>query len=289
MERARTANAPVVWSLSALLALIFLFTGIPKLLGTGTIGLQAASMAGFPHWIRIVVGVIEVAGAIGLLIPAIASLAAVALAILMIPATVTQAMSGEGGVWVPVLVFLLLAYVAWQRSAEAISAGYRSAIATPHPVLREGIIAGLIGATVIAVWFFLVDLIAGHPLFTPATLGAALFSVFGPVPAGESRAVHVAVYTGFHYVAFIVAGIVAALVLRAAGRNPSLLLGFVILFVAFELAFYSLVAILQQATPLGTLAWYQVMVGNLIAALAMGAYLWRAHPALREQLAHALD
>jgi len=42
-------------------------------------------------------------------------------------------------------------------------------------------------------------------------------------------------------------------------------------------------------TPLGALAWYQVMIGNLIAAAAMGVYLWRVHPLLRQQLLHAFD
>jgi hypothetical protein len=40
---------------------------------------------------------------------------------------------------------------------------------------------------------------------------------------------------------------------------------------------------------LGALAWYQIMLGNLVAAFAMGTYLWRTHPELREELRHALD
>jgi hypothetical protein len=67
------------------------------------------------------------------------------------------------------------------------------------------------------------------------------------------------------------------------------LLGFFILFVAFEIGFHALVALLQQASPLGSLAWYQVMVGNLIAAAAMGAYLWRLNPTLGHEFVHALD
>src|SRR5260370_34011477 len=42
-------------------------------------------------------------------------------------------------------------------------------------VLREGFIAGLIGAAAGALWFLVVDLIAGRPLFTPAMLGSAVF------------------------------------------------------------------------------------------------------------------
>ena len=49
------------------------------------------------------------------------------------------------------------------------------------------------------------------------------------------------------------------------------------------------VGLLQQATPLGSLAWYNVMIGNLLAAGAMGAYLLRAHPELEQQFVHAMD
>ena len=41
--------------------------------------------------------------------------------------------------------------------------------------LREGIIAGLIGAAVVAVWFLIYDAARGRPLRTPALLGAATF------------------------------------------------------------------------------------------------------------------
>ena len=56
-----------------------------------------------------------------------------------------------------------------------------------------------------------------------------------------------------------------------------------------EVAFYAFSGLLQEASPLGALAWYNVMLGNLLAALGMGIYLWRTHPALREQFNHALD
>ncbi len=42
-------------------------------------------------------------------------------------------------------------------------------------VLREGLVAGLIGAGSVASWFLVVDIIAGRPFFTPAVLGSAVF------------------------------------------------------------------------------------------------------------------
>ena len=96
-------------------------------------------------------------------------------------------------------------------------------------------------------------------------------------------------YTVFHYAAFILLGLIAAMIVDVAQREPSILLGFVVLFVAMEVGFYALMGLLQRATPLGSLAWYNVMLGNLLAATAMGFYLWRTHPALREQFEHAID
>src|SRR5438067_2400125 len=43
-----------------------------------------------------------------------------------------------------------------------------------HAVYAEGIRAGLVGAATIAVWFLLLDTIAGRPLYTPNVLGTAL-------------------------------------------------------------------------------------------------------------------
>ena len=51
-----------------------------------------------------------------------------------------------------------------------------------HSIVREGLIAGFLGATAVAVWFFIVDMIGGRPLFTPNTLGEGLLSVFGRSP-----------------------------------------------------------------------------------------------------------
>jgi putative oxidoreductase len=288
-QRTRNADAVVVWILSVLLAAVFATTGISKLIGSEPIGLQAAAMRGFPTWIRMVVGVVEIVGAIGLLIPPVASVAAALLALLMIPATITQWISGEPGAFVPVVLLVLLLIVAWRRNPAAVRAGYDAAVHTPRPLVREGAIAGVIGASAIAIWFFFIDLIAGHAFFTPITLGRGMLSIFGPVPAGQSAILLVLGYTLFHFAAFILLGLIAAMIVNLANREPSILLGFVVLFAAIEVGFYAFVGLLQQATPLGTLAWYNVMIGNLLAAAAMGMYLLRAHPVLREQFRHAID
>ena len=158
-------------------------------------------------------------------------------------------------------------------------------------VIREGLIAGVIGATSIAIWFLIVDTIAQRPLFTPALLGSGLMNVFqrgastGPASFAES----VIIYTVFHYAAFCIGGIIVSVVVGVAESTPSILGGFFILFIAFEIGIHGLVALLQESTILGALAWYQIMIGNLLAAFCMGGYLWRRHPELRMEMRHALD
>jgi putative oxidoreductase len=290
MAKKRAVNDFVVWSLSVILAAVFLLTGVPKLFGLGTVGLQASAMRGFPDWIRLIVGIVETVGAIGLLIPATATFAALALAVLMVPATLTQFASGEGGVWVPPVLLAALLFVAWRRNVKYVSDSYREFADVPHPLLYDGVIAGLIGAAVIAVWFFIVDAVSGRPFFTPATLGHGLLDVLGKQPAqDDSMLIHVLAYTVFHFAAFMLVGLVASLIVFLAQREPSILFGFIVLFVAFEVGFYGLVGLLHQATALREFAWYQVLIGNLLAAGAMGFYFWRTHKELAEEFKHSLD
>lgn len=151
-------------------------------------------------------------------------------------------------------------------------------------ILREGFVAGLIGAGAVALWFLVVDAVNGRPFFTPAMLGSALF--WGQTdPALVDIAFPTVIgYTMVHVIAFGVVGGVAAALVRLVEDFPSTLFVVVVFFAAFEVGFYIIVAVLAQPL-LGALAWSNVAIGNLIAALGMGYFLWRAHPRLRQELA----
>lgn len=155
-----------------------------------------------------------------------------------------------------------------------------------HNVFREGFIAGVIGATAVALWFLVVDLVAAHPFYTPEILGRSVMSILGP-DRGDSTLLVVTVYTLFHYAAFIVAGIIATAIIHAGRQQSAVLAGALILFVAFEIGFYGFTALLSESA-LGDLAWYQIGAANLIATILMGAYLWRIHPTLGRRLDFAL-
>jgi hypothetical protein len=156
-------------------------------------------------------------------------------------------------------------------------------------ILRDAIIGGALGATSVAVWFFLVDLILRHPFMTPIALGRGFFSVFGQPTSGDTDVLLVVGYTVFHYLAFILAGLVVAAVVNWAEKQPTVLAGGLILFVAFEVAFYAMSSAFGSIPVLGVLAWYNVAIGNLIASVVMGAYMWRTHPALKAELLYALE
>jgi hypothetical protein len=157
-----------------------------------------------------------------------------------------------------------------------------------NSIVRDGIVAGVLGATAVALWFLGVDSLYATPLATPAALGRGLLRLFGP-PGGEGMVTFVVAYTIFHYFAFILAGLIVSIVVHWAQSSPTVLAGALILFVAFEIGFYGISSALAQSPFLGALGWGAVAVGNLIAALVMGAYMWRRHPELASELNWALS
>lgn len=155
-------------------------------------------------------------------------------------------------------------------------------------VIGEGTVAGMLGATAVAVFFLIVDYARGRPFLVPAGLGHALLHATG-LARSERMVAHVAAYTVFHYAAFIVIGIAAAALLRRAEREPMLMAAGFLIFAVLEIGFYVLGAIVAEASSLGMPAWYLVGGGNVLAAIVMGVYLWRAHPTLGRSLDHALS
>jgi ABC-type Fe3+-siderophore transport system permease subunit len=156
-----------------------------------------------------------------------------------------------------------------------------------HRTLREGVISGFLGATAVAVWFLVLDTASGRPLATPTMLGQSVASFFGE-GEGASALTYVLGYTMYHYAAFALVGIVISAIVNNAEREPSMLIGLMFLFVAFEVGWYGFTALLSRSEYFGALAWYQVMVANLVAALTIGLYMWRSHPALLGRFAHEL-
>ena len=150
-------------------------------------------------------------------------------------------------------------------------------MSTGNRVAREGLSAGLIGASAIAVWFAILDAARGKLLATPVMLGNSLGSLFlqGDTP---SKAAAFIGYTLFHVAIFCVIGYAVSWVVNSAEQVPSSLIGFVGLFIVFEVGWIGWTSVLSQG--FGEITWLQVFLANLIGSGAMGAYMWRQHPAL---------
>lgn len=151
-------------------------------------------------------------------------------------------------------------------------------------IMREGFVAGLIGAGAVAIWFLIVDTVAGQPFFTPAMLGSAVFWGLRDPSLVQVTFPAVIGYTLLHVVLFALAGTVAAALATMADKFPTTLFLVVVFFAIFEVGFYIVVAVLAQPL-LGALAWSNVAISNLLAAFGMGFYLWKVHPHIREELA----
>jgi len=147
-----------------------------------------------------------------------------------------------------------------------------------HPV-RDGVVAGLLGATSVAAWFFILDATAGRPFFTPAVLGSAVVQVLGGGAGGLGLAAHVLIYTVLHVAAFVALGIVAAFASNALEleRRPRGIVAFLVLFAILEAGYLLGVGVAAASELFGVYAWWQFGIANLIAALLMGRYIWRVH------------
>lgn len=118
----------VLWIIQILLALLFLFAGITKLFPIIPMPPPPPNMWMPPMWFLKFIGVCEILGALGLVLPGLlrrqqylTMWAAVGLTLLMIGAVVVTVMTlGVGAAVTPIIVGLLCAFVAYGRR------GYRS-------------------------------------------------------------------------------------------------------------------------------------------------------------------
>ncbi|MBT8398477.1 MAG: hypothetical protein HKO65_06395 [Gemmatimonadetes bacterium] len=149
--------------------------------------------------------------------------------------------------------------------------------------LKEALSTGLLGAATVAVWFFLVDLVSGTPLQTPGILGSAVFLGISAPDEAVINATTVGLYSLLHGAVFFLVGIGTTAFLRAADRTPSVLALFIPLTVVLQALFVGGTAILAQFL-LGTIAWWAVLGGNLLASFLMGSLLLYWHPVTAKRL-----
>jgi hypothetical protein len=158
--------------------------------------------------------------------------------------------------------------------------------AQQHSTVREGTITGVIGAIIVAIWYFIVDTAGGRPLHTPNVLGKIFLR--GDLAQAAGRIVPQAVigYTVIHFVLFALIGMGLALLVHLAVRNTSfrmgMWLGFLIAFGLFAGETYMLAtASGERFSP------WLVISGSVLGVLGMAGYLWRRHPRLEQSFREA--
>lgn len=109
----------VIWTLQIVVAFVFLFAGSVKLAGFDD-AVRMFGAIGFGQWFRYVTGLLEVAGAVLVLVPSFATAGAGVLALVMAGAVVAHLTTHLQGGSAGAAFFLLLvtSYIAWKRREQ---------------------------------------------------------------------------------------------------------------------------------------------------------------------------
>jgi hypothetical protein len=122
-----------LWVLQVLLAFLIVGGGWLKLSGAPVMVDMFATI-GAGQWFRILVGALEIAAAIGLLIPRTAGLAALGLSGLLVGAIATNLFILNANTWVAVGLLLMSTLIAWGRWPQT-----KQTIDMIRPTLLRGV------------------------------------------------------------------------------------------------------------------------------------------------------
>ena len=116
LPTSRRSIAVALWVAQAVLALQLASGGVLKLIGDAAM-VDLFTDIGAGQWFRYAVGLVELVGAVGLLIPRLCGLAALGVTALLVGATVTNIAIGVAP-WLPLFLLLVAATVAYARRSE---------------------------------------------------------------------------------------------------------------------------------------------------------------------------
>jgi putative oxidoreductase len=114
--RAIRKRVPTIalWALQAPLAIMFAMAGLAKVFGDPAM-VEMFATIGIGQWFRYMVGALEIAGAVGVLVPRLSGLAALGLVCLMAGATLTNLFVLGANPLLPLVLLAVSALVAWIR------------------------------------------------------------------------------------------------------------------------------------------------------------------------------
>jgi vacuolar-type H+-ATPase subunit I/STV1 len=172
-----------------------------------------------------------------------------------------------------------------RRDRSSRIAAHRSQV-LPGEIVLDGTMAGVIGASAIALLFLLVDTARREALYTPSVLGSALLRGLPPSQAAEIDLGMVAAYSVLHGGAFVAIGILVAWVTALRHGSVATFSLAIVLFAVLELGFLVTCVTIDPAL-LDTVGVLPATFGNLLAAVCMAVYLHRwPHDSIEEREAH---
>jgi hypothetical protein len=130
-----------------------------------------------------------------------------------------------------------------------------------HDSLWEGATLGLVVATSTWLWLAVVDALARQPFHAVTALGG------------------IALFTAMHYLLNLVYSMVIVSAVRAAAREPSLVIAVVFGCLIVLIAFAMGTALLSHV-GLGEFAWVEIFGGHVIGSVIAIIILSRRHPLL---------
>jgi hypothetical protein len=90
-------------------------------------------------------------------------------------------------------------------------------------------------------------------------------------------------YTAFHFIVCALIGMGLVALVHWGIENPVVRYALLPVFLVFEVLFYGFLMILSERTH-ELFPFWAVISANTLAAVCMGMYLWRRHPAFRESI-----
>lgn len=152
-----------------------------------------------------------------------------------------------------------------------------------HRNIREGLVAGLVGALLVAAWYFAVDLGRGTIFYTPNVLGQ-VFAQADTMPSTRTiSSAAVIQYSLLHFAWFILFGVALAALTHLALRNPALRMG-VWLFLVIGFAFWLGISFTLYRLTDQRLPWWTLLIGSILGIGSTGLWLWRRHPGLQRDV-----
>ena len=152
---------------------------------------------------------------------------------------------------------------------------------TPAELALESLYLGVLGGSAVALFFLVIDLMDGRPLYTPSLIGSAIFGGAAAHAATTVQFEAIFYVSLIHISAFTVLGAVMSLLVHEVelhAKHPIVVL--VVSFAIIETAFFVL-APLALPGVIETLGMIKLAFANLMAATVMTLYFVLVHNADR--------